>query len=468
MKKTSMILLSAIMIAVLIHSVVTAEEARVLDLPISLKKIEAQAFSGDISLTNVIVPEQVYQIGAYAFSECANLECIALPEKLTAIGDGLFFGCRKLNRINIPAKITCIGEKAFMDCELLSELTIPEGVVDVGAYAFSGCSGLAKIYLPKSLKTIGAQAFTTGSGETVVMVVEGSEAHKWCVENKIAFDYHGERLPTPSPTPSQTPSPEPTATEPVNTPVEYRALIIGNTYPDTENALPGPDTDIASMSNMLALQTGTPYTVSNRLNVTATGMRTAIAAAFAGADGNDVSLFYYSGHGTTGYLTGALVGADGSIVSVDELRAWLDQVPGKKIVLLDSCYSGNNINRSAAGEEFSPDDFNDSVIAAFAPRTRANLESSDYYVITSCSKDQQSLSLTWNNVAFGIFTYGLTRGSGYNLINPNEKTWHADVNNDGSITIIEAYNDAVAAIEDWDCDQSPRYYGPQDAVLWGK
>ena len=117
----------------------------------------------------------------------------------------------------------------------------------------------------------------------------------------------------------------------------YRALLVGNTYPGESCALPGPDHDVKAMQTMLKSMKGTPYIVTPSINRNATGIQAAIASAFADAQPGDISLFYYSGHGTP---QGALVGTGGTYLSVYGLRAALEKIPGTKIVLLDCCHSG--------------------------------------------------------------------------------------------------------------------------------
>ncbi|MFZ5974314.1 MAG: caspase family protein [Bacillota bacterium] len=72
---------------------------------------------------------------------------------------------------------------------------------------------------------------------------------------------------------------------------------------------------------------------------------------FYGADSNDVSVFYFSGHGTDYDENGrtAIVLSDGAVdelMSVDALEAALHKIPGIKVVILDSCFSGGMIGRS--------------------------------------------------------------------------------------------------------------------------
>jgi len=272
--------------------------------------------------------------------------------------------------------------------------------------------------------------------------------------------------------------------------VTYRALLIGNTYPDTANELPGPDNDIAAMRNMLNMYDGSDYQVTSYQNLSATGIKTAISSALGDADSNDVSLFYYSGHGASdGSLCGIGSGYYGiTYVTVNDLRNALDQIPGTKIVLLDSCYSGAHINKSTGKPETesSPASFTSAVINAFgsAPKARnavistepalsekprANLATAGYVVMTACSQYQTSSSLgNSNGFWFGAFTYGVCLGSGYVMTtgSTNGTVW-ADANDDGAITLGECYTDTVDTVMNvLDCDQSTKYYGDTSFILW--
>lgn len=247
----------------------------------------------------------------------------------------------------------------------------------------------------------------------------------------------------------------------------YRALLIGNTYPDDYyNELAGPDNDVRAMKTMLSSMTGTDYSISARYNLTASGMTSAIASTFAGAEAGDVSLFYYSGHGTS---SGALVGDDLSLLTVYNLRSALQKVAGTKIVILDSCYSGANIGKSTD----STAAFNSAVISAFsaAARSSTNLADEGYIVLTACSKDQMSYSLSSDGIYyFGAFTYGVCYGSGYDsYLRQSLGSLSADDNGDGKITLGEAYSEAVACVSQFgNIDQSAQYYGDTSFVLWIK
>lgn len=259
----------------------------------------------------------------------------------------------------------------------------------------------------------------------------------------------------------------------VGTPVPiYRALLIGNTYPGTENQLDGCDTDVYSMRSMLNSMAGTDYSVTTRINVNATGIQGAISSAFANARPCDVSLFYFSGHGTS---TGSLVGTGNTTVSVATLRAWLDKIPGTKIVIIDCCFSGNMIGKATGSA--SPSSFTSAFISGFSSYTKSddNLATNGYVVMTACTKEQESNSLTAGTVSFGAFTYGVCYGSGYDSWNQTSVgSFPADANGDGAITLKEAYSTAVSRVA-WlnsllpatdQMQQSAQYHGDTSFVLW--
>lgn len=249
----------------------------------------------------------------------------------------------------------------------------------------------------------------------------------------------------------------------------YRALLIGNTYPGTDSQLDGCDTDVYAMRNVLNSMDGTDFAVNLQLNLNASAMQSAIASTFAGARSCDVSLFYYSGHGTS---AGSLVGVGNTSISVSNLRRYLDLIPGTKIVILDCCYSGMMIGKS--NDAASPAAFNSAVISAFSSFNKDdNLASNGYIVLTACSKNQVSASLSDGVTSFGAFTYGLCYGSGYDEW---KQQWlgslPADTNGDGQITLGEAYSKAVERVN-WlktmvAMEQVAQYYGDTSFVLWSE
>ena len=153
---------------------------------------------------------------------------------------------------------------------------------------------------------------------------------------------------------------------------KYRALLIGNddytsssctdngqvihfvdkngsswtsSFPDLGSCI----NDMNAMGTMLTGITNAYTSIRKVSNATASTILSSIAPAFSGATENDVSLFYYSGHGY-GFsedilpynmdkenLQGGLGGVDAEIVKLSELVTELNKVPGTVILLLDCC-----------------------------------------------------------------------------------------------------------------------------------
>jgi len=183
-----------------------------------------------------------------------------------------------------------------------------------------------------------------------------------------------------------------------------------------------------------------------------------IASTFSEADENDVSYFYFGGHG----------GKDGSIyyicptdmtssvnskISVNELEEALGVIPGTKVVIIDSCNSGGFIGKGEDKDEFSDKAlkaFNEDIIKIFSSeqngenRERDLLTADCYKVLTSCSYNQISHAFcSFEGNTIGVFTVTLLEGCGYNY-------FFADLDNNGKITLEEAYlyvKDKISSLE---------------------
>jgi hypothetical protein len=64
--------------------------------------VPMNAFSGCVSLSQIIIPEGVLSIDGFAFLNCTGLATINLPSTITAIVNGAFDGCTNLLTINVP------------------------------------------------------------------------------------------------------------------------------------------------------------------------------------------------------------------------------------------------------------------------------------------------------------------------------------------------------------------------------
>ena len=80
---------------------------------IPVTTISFQAFSHQLGMKKVIIPDSVKEIGGYAFSGCPALEEVVFSDNIEKIGDRAFFNCKKLKTVNLPSEIINIGEYAL-------------------------------------------------------------------------------------------------------------------------------------------------------------------------------------------------------------------------------------------------------------------------------------------------------------------------------------------------------------------
>ena len=207
-------------------------------------------------------------------------------------------------------------------------------------------------------------------------------------------------------------------------------------------------------------------TVATRQNILS-----GISSTFSAADYNDVSYFYFSGHGMVGYLlpTDSLTDSMSNDISVDKLENALDPIPGYKVVLLDCCYSGKFIGKSP--EEVTSFDlalFNEKVIDVFSNNiSRENLAHDDdeFQVLTACTQYQLSSEFFGGGIdPYGLFSKTLCQGIGYD-------DWFladSDIegNGDTQVSLHEAHFYVVYNIEG---NIPPPYVLEQDIRIhpWG-
>jgi len=240
--------------------------------------------------------------------------------------------------------------------------------------------------------------------------------------------------------------------------VVYRALCVGvgDYIQGSDNDLFAPPYDVDRMRQILQqCRFGTSNTTFFNIGylkdwqATKSNILQSISSAFSGADSNDISYFYFSGHGSrlgnTSYICPAdITSFADSAISVDELESALSAIPGTKVVFLDSCYSGGFIGKAIDATSASKEKlefFNDEVINVFSQaQSKGLLTTNQYKVLTSCHYYQ----LCWEiqpeeGNPFGVFTIALCDGCGYSGSYP------ADTNLDTMVSLQEAY----LHVRDW-------------------
>ena len=149
-----------------------------------------------------------------------------------------------------------------------------------------------------------------------------------------------------------------------------------------------------------------------------------ILSTFREADEDDISYFYFMGHGGMKNGQPILCPTDytGTMefnITLKELETTFDTIQGTKILFFESCHSGNFIDR----------DFNAKIIDTF--RNVKAFNKDNYQVITSCRSNQYS----WYHGYMSYFTMGLCRAFC--------KCLQADSNGDEIIDLSEAYKYTV-------------------------
>ena len=315
---------------------------------------------------------------------------------------------------------------------------IPEGTKVIESEAFQNCASLNDIQIPASVSEIGDGAFSDCGEALWIHCTPGSAASYYAVQHQLDYDAG----------------------------TVYRALLIGQTYSGTNLVLYGPANDVKAMRFCLLEYGQTKYSVTVKTNLTASAILQAAASAFSSATENDVSLFYYSGHGQT---DGSLVGSDESTISPAQLKAALDQIPGRKVIVVDACYSGQLISeedslllKNASPAESAPDpaSFTSAWMSVFSSRLRGafNTGSGSYFVMTAAQPDEESqegsISSGTSQRIMGLFSHGLCLGCGYDGITYRATSLQADRNGDSAVSIQEAFTFASQKAHESNSGQS--------------
>lgn len=385
-------------------------------------------------------------------------------------------GCSSLSNINVPAYLTApsnldVTPYVTMTATAPVASAASANVGDTVTWTTTTTGDYGEVTYEWTFDTDGATQIIVTAEPSIEITLKDAGS---CVVTVTATDELGD-------TASATADGLPVS----GTDTVYRALLVCNNYPGTSLALPGTDNDVAGMKAMLSRMTATPYRITTKSNLTADQIASAITSAFSSATANDVSLFYFAGHGANAVGTsyhGALVGTGTTYLSVAKLKTVLDQIPGKKIVIIDSCHSGQMIGRStdasASVSKSELNEFNSKVVTAFSAQTRGanDLANSGYYVITAAHSTEESVNMGYDadddgvlDKHFGLFTYMLTQGSGWNMATNKVRSLSADSDSNGEITLHEAYSYArYKALQSNPGQTAQVYPANSSMVIWAK
>lgn len=263
--------------------------------------------------------------------------------------------------------------------------------------------------------------------------------------------------------------------------VTYRAVLIGNTYSGTEDELTGTKHSVDSMEDMIKTLKN-PYTeVLKVMDGTKRDMQRAVNRVFSKADADDLTLFYYSGHGAVAekssytsedYYDGALYflkknKRDGEYYATEELKQLFERYQGKKALIIDSCGSGAFVQTQSVsgGNREEPhmimtDAEADGFEASFAEVFSGNayvpegdhlpialsgeFRDSDYFVLCGAQKGEYSYQvpvLLDGEYYYGsLMSIGIMQGTGYEFLTGWTDSMPADSDMDKQITLKEIYS----------------------------
>ena len=107
--------------------------------PETVRKISAGAFSGTVSLKEVVLNKGLTTIDYAAFMR-SSIETINL-DHITYIDSYAFNGCKNLKNVQFSSRLYYIGGSAFGSSGLES-IELTEGLVDIEPAVFSGCNNM--------------------------------------------------------------------------------------------------------------------------------------------------------------------------------------------------------------------------------------------------------------------------------------------------------------------------------------
>ena len=90
-----------------------------------------------ITVTDLIIPNDITIIKSHAFGYYTSLTSVTIPNSVTSIGESAFYHCDGLTSVSIPNSVTSIGSYAFSGCDGLESVTIQNELIEIGASAFS-------------------------------------------------------------------------------------------------------------------------------------------------------------------------------------------------------------------------------------------------------------------------------------------------------------------------------------------
>jgi hypothetical protein len=105
----------------------------------------ARIFCANTTIQRVVLPSNIGSVlKGYAFSGCVSLREMVIPDGVMSIGCRAFTGCISLTSVVFPSSLGHIGEEAFSGCVSLASVSMPS-VFNADHRIFHGCVNLIHI-----------------------------------------------------------------------------------------------------------------------------------------------------------------------------------------------------------------------------------------------------------------------------------------------------------------------------------
>lgn len=144
-------------------------------LPKDITEIEDYGIYGNEKLVSVEIPVTVKKVGANAFKSCSSLQKVDLPSVET-LGASVFERCGKLTTVTLSPDLQVIPDCAFQYCGSLADVPLPSSLVSIGVSAFRECDGLSAVVMPNTVTTLNKNAYESCNTLTTVTLSLGLQA----------------------------------------------------------------------------------------------------------------------------------------------------------------------------------------------------------------------------------------------------------------------------------------------------
>lgn len=95
------------------------------EVPEGTNYIGESAFSDNVGLTEVLLPDSLKKICSWAFNNCTSLSAVLFNSDLDEIDSFAFRGCTSLEAVAVPKSVEDLDYRAFAECKNLKILRLP-------------------------------------------------------------------------------------------------------------------------------------------------------------------------------------------------------------------------------------------------------------------------------------------------------------------------------------------------------